>query len=408
MRFIYFFSFSLAASVHCFQSYHKMPSLQLLTVKSTLEHRNRSRNRKRYLFLFAAVTTKSRATNRNSSLNSSQSSPDMEELYRQAMEEDTEWFHTYIAPKLEKEKDGVIRKTFTRDANEDDSRVRENNDIIFLREPKEGKKDLVDETKNVIVARARQPTLSVEDRMESYERKVPRARFMNDVPKDPIYTDEQLDKQRQQQELPRPTTRRRRRMDSDDLGVLDQESNQKVNRRDTDANTFIDQQQRHRRKEKKPAHEELTGTRFWPGLRPFKDALKSELYLRASILDLFGGRKLKQPLKMEGKMRYQIYSSWLKLLKNGIGEPILDLDYEKDRMLRKSTSKKRNYGEENTRRKRRNTMGEEEVRRLDTREGLRTKFGRNPGDIISDGSRRFLARERDLEYSRLRDNMDDK
>jgi hypothetical protein len=381
-----------------------MSSLQLLRVKSILELR--SRDRKRSLFLLAAVSMKSRTT---SSLNSSKTSPDIEELYRQAMEEDKEWFHTYIAPKLDKDKYGEEnRKAAT---NDDDSRVRENDNALSFRDPEEAKKDLGDETMNVM-ARARQPTLSAEVRMEESERKASRARLMKDATKDPIYTDEQQNKSRQQQEILRPT-RRRRRLDSEDVGVVDQENNPKGKRRDPNTNTSIDQQQRYRRKEKYPADGELTGTRFWPGLRPFKDALKSELYLRASILDLFGGRfrKLKQPLKMEGKMRYQLYSSWLKLLKNGVGEPILDLDYEKDRMPRDTIAKNRTFGEQMIRRrKRRNSMGEEEVNSFDAREGLRIRktMGKNPGDITSGGSRRFLAKGRDLDYSRFRDNVDDK
>ncbi len=401
MRFIYYFGFSLAASVHCFQSHHQMSSLQLLKVKSILELR--SRDRKRSLFLLASsVSTKSRTT---SSLNSSQTSPDMEELYRQAMEEDKEWFHTYISPKLGKDKYGEENRK--RAINDDDSRVRENDDIVSFRDPEEGKKDLDDETMN-IMARARQPTLSAEERMEESDRKASRVRLMKDATKDPIYTDEQQNKSRQQQEILRPT-RRRLRLDSEDVGVLDQENNPKGKRRDPNTNTSIDQQQRYRRKEKKPANGELTGTRFWPGLRPFKDALKSELYLRASILDLFGGRfrKLKQPLKMEGKMRYQLYSSWLKLLKSGVGEPILDLDYEKDRIPRDSIAKNRNYGEQTIRkRKRRNSMGEEQGNRFDAREGLRNTIGRNPGDITSGGSKRVLAK-RNLEYSRSKDYVED-
>jgi len=42
-----------------------------------------------------------------------------------------------------------------------------------------------------------------------------------------------------------------------------------------------------KKKTKKNQNEELPGTRFWPGTNPFKEALRSEMYLRASILDLF-------------------------------------------------------------------------------------------------------------------------
>lgn len=41
------------------------------------------------------------------------------------------------------------------------------------------------------------------------------------------------------------------------------------------------------KKKEKNQNEELPGTRFWPGTNPFKEALRSEMYLRASILDLF-------------------------------------------------------------------------------------------------------------------------
>ena len=42
-----------------------------------------------------------------------------------------------------------------------------------------------------------------------------------------------------------------------------------------------------KKKTKKNQNEELPGTRFWPGTNPFKEAFRSEMYLRASILDLF-------------------------------------------------------------------------------------------------------------------------
>lgn len=438
MRFIVFFSISLACLVHCFQSHQKLLPLSLnrcdysfcssvpfgLT-KSAWEQGSKG-NKGRSSLILAAMEN-NRANN-----NISPPSQDIEELYRQAMEEDAEWFRTYITPKLGRdnsygeEKSRVEDDNSTRGGNVkvDESRAREHYDnkspLKDQMESQSGKSFMQqsstpessgkfgNETVDIVAQQQKRATLK-EEKMEASEKISHRTRLMKDAPNDPFYTDEQKDSPRQQPDWPSQIpSKRRRRLDVEDQDLLlDQQGNRKMKRRDT---TTIRQRYG---KEKTPSSEELPGTKFWPGIRPFKDALRSELYLRASILDLFGNRfrKLKQPLKMEGKMRYKLYSSWLKLLKNGIGEPILSLDYEDERRSRNDTPKKKYYGEQTATRRRRNSkmrQEEDEVESSDERKGLKKSIKRSGrDDATSGGSRRSFAAEKDFEHSRFRDTVDD-
>jgi hypothetical protein len=67
---------------------------------------------------------------------------------------------------------------------------------------------------------------------------------------------------------------------------------------------------------KRTEDETLVGNKWWPGLEPFREALKDETRVRAQIL----GPSFTEILKQEGKWRYGLYKDWLKLLKDGVGD----------------------------------------------------------------------------------------
>ena len=314
--------------------------------------------------------------------NKSNDNLDIEDLYRQAMEEDAEWFKTFVLPNIANPSELQANESF----NEENDKV----NTITPQDLRVIRDEEVSSRNNKSLRERSKSNAYLYSKYEDEEGPPRSPRNDPFVQQKPSI----VDKERQ-------PVQRRNKLDLDGAPFLNRDIDNSASKRASNTSK--------KQRKTKNHNEELPGTRFWPGTNPFKEALRSEMYLRASILDLFGTRfrSLKEPLKTEGRWRYQLYSSWLKMLKSGIGDPIFSLNYEDEQP-------KNEYYQ--------SSPCSERARRRNTREKTVMERRGTPGSI-SDGGQETTMRgirrgvngsrvssrrdvKREVDYSSLDDNPD--
>ena len=302
------------------------------------------------------------------------STPDIDELYRQAMEDDAEWFRTYVSIDLlgQEQKstsknttsvsvappvESAIKQNEPETRNAKEQQQEEEREDTQLKAKEE---EMIDETLDSFVVSTQQKLEALgytEDEISRINPHAVERILQNEIPpfrreKGELRSNEKVEEEEEEEERlrpPRPPQKgvRRRPVDEDFNGgeegevirrqrqkrsqgersipkrpsYVDSDMGYRTDRPRSTGSYRSASKQRAMSKERatralrKREDEELTGTRWWPGLAPFREALRSETYFRASIL----GPKFKGALKKEGKWRYQLYKDWLKLLKSGVG-----------------------------------------------------------------------------------------
>jgi len=357
-------------------------------------------NREKSLCLCRRINLTSRPSAMNSSdeptSNNSNDKLDIEDLYRQAMEEDAEWFQTFVLPNLANAAATSEGQNFIKFTDNDPTELQANessneeNDKVNTITPQDLRSIREEEVSSRNNKSLRERSKSTASLYDQYEEK--------EAPPRSQRNDRFVQQKRSIVGNGSQPVQRRNKLDSEGASFL----NRGIDNRESKRASNTGKQQR----KQKNHNEELPGTRFWPGTNPFKEALRSEMYLRASILDLFGKRfrSLKEPLKTEGRWRYQLYSSWLKMLKNGIGDPVFSLNYEDEQPRNEYYQSPRS---ERTRRRntRKETIMEERSTSgsISNREQETAMRGNRRS---ANGSRTNARRDRGVDYSSLDDSPD--